>query len=135
MRKYVLLLLIVLATGTTAWGTIASVMPPEDACACEELYIHVGTCLPYECDARCTKVCVRGSTVIVDMYYGCEDCKCGGATCIDGCVNIGEFCPGVYSVIVRIYCMCEDSCCCRRPRICAFGTTFFRVAACCAPEP
>ena len=135
MKKYVLLLLMLSATGKTAWGAIADVMPPEEACACEDLYIQVSTCIPYDCEPHYTRVCVRGSMIIVDMYYACDDCRCSGATCIDECVNIGDFCPGVYAVIVRIYCVCGDPCCCARPRICALGSTFFRVEMCCTPDP
>ena len=135
MKKCVLLPLILFATGTTAWGALADVVPPAEPCACEDLYLHISTCIPYECEPHYTKVCVHGSMVIVDMYYTCDDCKCGGAACIDECVNIGDFCPGVYSVIVRITCMCGDPCCCGRAKICALGSTFFRVGMCCTPDP
>lgn len=127
MKKYGLLVLIVAAMSTTAWASpFASVKAPECAPACEDVMVHVDACLPYDCEEMCTKVCVRGNMIIVDMFYGCEDCKCGGATCISECVNVGELCPGMYSVVVRIYCKCEGSCC-SRPRVCALGSTFLRV--------
>ena len=138
MKKYGLLLLMVLASSTTAWGAFACVEAPKYACPCEDVYINVSACLPFECEpCYDTKVCVRGNMVIVDMYFYCEDCKCGGATCIDECVNIGEFCPGMYSVIVRIHCKCLDPGCYRmkRARICALGSTFFRVCKYCPPAP
>jgi len=132
MKKYGLLLAMVLVMSTTAWGGIASVCVPKCNCACEPVYAHVETCLPYDdCELHCTNVCVRGNMVIVDMLYVCADGACGGATCVDECVDLGEFCPGMYSVIVRINCACG---CCARPRICALGSTFFRVVPClCQP--
>lgn len=130
MKKYGLLFVMVLAMSTAAWGSIARVTVPPCAPACEPVCAHVDACLPCEAPGGPdVNVCVRGNMVIVDMVYDCEDCGCGGATCIDKCVNLGEFCPGMYSVIVRIFCVCDDPCCDSRPRICALGSTFLRV--CC----
>jgi len=131
MKKYGLLLMVVLVMSSTAWGGMARVMTPKCAPACEPVWAHVKACLPYECEEHCTTVCVRGNMIIVDMLYTCEDCSCGGATCVDKCVDLGDLCPGMYSVVVRIHCACG---CCPRPRICALGSSFFRVVPC-LPAP
>ena len=135
MKKYGLLMVIVLAMSTAAWaGPFACVMVPRCVPACEEVKIHVKACLPFDCDDEpCIRVCRRGGFVLVDILYDCDDCCCGGATCVDGCVDIGEFCPGRYIVIVRIYCQCGGPCC-YMPRVCAMGSASF-TARCATRAP
>jgi len=128
MKKYGLLFVMVLVMSTTAWGSMACVSVPSCAPVCEPVHAQVNACLPYYCSGDpCVNVCVRGNMIIVNMVYECEDCDCGGATCVDECVDLGELCPGMYAVVVRIYCACECYSC---PRICALGSSFMRVVPC-----
>ncbi len=127
MKKYGLLFVMVLALSTTAWGSMACVSVPPCVCACEPVTANVRACIPYDCELHCESVCVRGNVIVVDMLYVCEDCPCGGATCINENIDLGELCPGMYSVVVKIRCACScDSC----PKTCALGSTFFRTIYC-----
>ncbi len=141
MQKYGLLLVTVLAMSTAGWASpFACVTVPRCVPACEDVTIDVGACLPYKgCELLPdgVDVCVRGNLILVDMYFGCPSCMCGGATCVDEKVVIEDgLCPGMYIVMVRIKCMCSGPCC-FMSRTCAMGSTFFQVRCpdLCAPEP
>ncbi len=137
MKKYGLLLLMVLAMSTPAWaGPFACVTVDRCVPACEDVSINVKACLPFrDCVLQDTDVCVRGALILVDMYFCCPSCRCGGATCVDEDVVVeGGLCPGMYIVLVRIHCACGGPCC-FRPRICAMGSAFFQAVCCDQPAP
>ena len=138
MKKYGLLLLMVLVTSTTAWaGPFACVTVDRCVPACEDVTINVKACIPYRgCELIGEpEICVRGGLILVDMYYACPDCYCGGATCIDESPVVEDgLCPGMYIVLVRIHCVCCGPCG-FRPRICAMGSTFFQAMCCDQAQP
>lgn len=141
MKKYALLLLIVLGVSTTAWGGFACVTVPATTPCDQEVCMNFQACLPYDCtDTPAVDYCVRGNMVIVDIVYQCADCTCGGRTAVneDLCLDL---CPGVYSVLVRISVDCADACWDFGPRVSALGSAFFKVCSCepcaspwCLPE-
>jgi hypothetical protein len=136
MKKYTLLLLIVLGVSTTAWGSFACVtVPPCTPCA-DDVCIGVTACLPYNCSGEpIVEYCVYGNMVLVDILYTCEDCACGGRTAVDTGVCV-PLCPGVYSVLARVSVECESGCWATGPRVSAIGSAFFKV--CCdnpCPSP
>jgi len=126
MKKYGLLLLMVLAMSTPAWaGPFACVTVDRCVPACAPVTINVRACIPYNCVPAGMSYCIRGGLIIVDLDYDCENCMCGGATCVDEDVVIDSgVCPGMYIVLVRVNAACPGPCC-FRPRICAMGSAFF----------
>jgi hypothetical protein len=130
MKKQALLLLLVLGISTTAWGSFACVTVPACTPCDEQVCINVKACIPYDCEMVGEPiVCVRGSMVIVDICYSCQDCVCGGKTVVNenACVDL---CPGVYSVLVRVSVDCD--CWSFGPRVSAIGSAFFKV---CCDDP
>jgi hypothetical protein len=143
MRKYALLLLIVLGIGAPAWGvTQASVCVP--GCVSCNTYVKatVRACIPGNCEVVSAKSRVLGNVILVDVFVKCKcpwqgPCAWPGVTPICKEVPLGKFCPGIYSVLANVYCLNVDTCCpqCRSllgtPTIpCATGAGFFRVYGC-----
>ncbi len=138
MKKYGLLLLVVLAMSTAAWaGPFACVTVPRCVPACEEITVITNACLPFDCElAGPPRVCIRGALIMVDWDFTCDNCMCGPATCIkDAPATVGPLCPGMYIVLVRINCQCCGPCCLFRPRICAMGSAFFQAVCCDQSQP
>ena len=128
MKKYGLLLMIVLAASTTTWGSLASVWtcPKSPNCG-DTVKVYVKACVPGVCEVVCVdKTCV-GNMIIVDVYLDCLRACDSTEVCEEKC--IGELCPGMYSVFVRIW-SSYGGC---RASVAALGLTFLRVAPCCRP--
>jgi hypothetical protein len=136
MKKYTLLLLLVLGISTTAWGGFACVNVPACTPCEEDVQINVTACIPYDCDCPAEiRHCVRGNMVLVDIDYTCHGCTCGGKKEVNKNVVV-PLCPGIYSVLVRINVDCDDDCWPFGPRVAAIGSAFFKV--CCndpCPSP
>ncbi len=132
MKKYALLMLIVLGTSTVAWaGPWASISVPPGVCSGQPVTITVGACLQgqYTCDQP-VDWCVHGNLIIVDIHLtrvnACHDAL---QLCKD--VNIMRLCPGTYSVVARIY--VRDKGLCGKPGMyvmSAVGSTWFNVKCC-----
>lgn len=126
MKKYGFLLVMVLMMSTTAWGSLASVWTCPESPDCDDMVkVYVKACVPGDCEVACVKKMCIGNMIIVDIYLDCM-CACG-STQISEYKCIGKLCPGTYSVFARVWCS-HGGC---RPRVCALGSTFFRVAPCC----
>ncbi len=146
MRKYALLMLIVLGIGAPAWSaTRARVIIPDCVSCWDCVKVTVRACVPAECEVACVKKSILGNIILVDIYLKCE-CQCGcgcpypRTTQICEKVYLGKFCPGIYSVIANVYCRNVDKCCpqCKSllgsPTLpCAAGAGFFRVRGCTWP--
>lgn len=146
MKKYALLMLIVLGISAPVWGcTRASVCTPECVSCTDCVKVTVRACIPGDCDLARIKKSVVGNIVLVDICVKCEcpcgcSCTCPGVTRIREEVCLGKFCPGIYSVIANVYCKNVDECCPHCKSLlgnsvipCASGAGFFHVRGCMWP--
>ena len=133
MKKYALLMLVVLGTSTVAWGgPWASIVVPPSVCSGDNVTIKVGACLPgtYNNCATQVKWCVQGNLIIVDIYLTRTD-KCHDSLLLCKEVDIKRLCPGLHSVVARIH--VRDVGPCGIPGMyvmSAVGSTWFNVKCC-----
>ena len=138
MKKYALLLFLVLGMSTTTWGlSFACVQVTPECPSCEEnITICVSGCIPGDCYIADSQVCVRGSIITVDIYMCCEyKCEPPYSTTFNQCLDLGALCPGWYSVMAKVHCTDMGACgpfCTCPTGICATGSAFFRV---CCDDP
>ena len=142
MKKCALLMLIVLGTSTVAWAGPWACIDVQKKCWCsgEDVKVHVGACLPGTFDTCQTKIvpCVQGNLILVDVYLTRTD-TCLGSLRLCEPVDLKTLCPGLYSVVARIY--VRDVGPCGRPGMylmSALGSAQFRVKCCdpcCSPFP
>ena len=136
MKKYALLLFLVLGMSTTTWGlTFACVQVTPNSPSCDDdITICVSGCIPGNCAVVDSRVCVKGSIITVDIYMEC-DCQCAPpyATKYNECFDIGFLCPGRYTVMARVHCADLGGCgllCSCPGGVCAVGSAPIHV--CCA---
>lgn len=155
MKKYMWLMVLVLAMSTTAWGfcRIDVSVDPDPPVAGESWQVIVEGCIPGEnCEVIDTDIEVRLRLVIVEVLVEC-DCCTGGCTELEPvAVDAPELqLCGVYFIVVKVYrqCRCDDQaensngdtrCFCPwklwcRPILCGIGSTYFRIwdEDCCGP--
>jgi hypothetical protein len=141
MKKYALLMLIVLGTSTVAVaGPWACVDVPKCVCSGDNVTIKVGACLQGTFSS-CMKVvpCVQGNLILVDIYLTRTD-KCLGSLQLCKPVDLKTLCPGLYSVVARIY-VKDVGDCPPLGGVCALaavGSAYFNVKCCdpcCSPFP
>jgi hypothetical protein len=135
MKKYALLLLLVLAPSTVAWAgsTCIQVNPANPTCT-DDVYLTVLSCIPLVGTVTCVDYRVSTSNMIyVNVYLTYDPYQRGGSTKVDETVNIGDLCPGSYMVLARVYCS-PDSC---SPRYATWGlgATVFKVTCGTCPQP
>ena len=142
MKKHALLILIVLGVSTAAWaGPWACVDVPACVCSDQCVAVKVGACIPgqfNECQTR-VESCVQGGFIFVDIYLTRYD-KCQGSLNLCESVQVGTLCPGVYSVVARVYVKDVGPCTLPflRPVLTAIGSANLRVVCCdpcCWPWP
>ena len=140
MKKYALLMLIVLGMSTAAWaGPWACVDAPACVCSDECVNINVGACIPGRfCGDPYVKWCVKGNLVLVDIYLvRYDECHDSLKLCEPVCLE--NLCPGNYSVVARIYVKDVGPCAFPgRSVLTAMGSTRFTVKCCdpcCSPWP
>jgi hypothetical protein len=137
MRKYAVVLLIVLGLSTGAWAGLracVSVSPHCPTCQ-DDVWLAVSAEVPGQCYVADIKTCIQGGSIVATIILDCDDCS--GCTSIDQTVDLGTLCPGLYIAFVKIVanppdCGCPDCCgpcggCLDMPRLVAVGATNFRV--------
>jgi len=139
MKKYMWLLVLVLGMSTTAWGVCrVGIDVEEPVCAGDTSLAFSGSIC---CSGQCTidedpVVSQFGRTIYMDIYLNCT-CPCGYTE--EGDDDTLELayplCPGLYIVVVRVWCTYEfwPYCMFNRPILCGMGSTWFNVCCCGAP--
>jgi hypothetical protein len=129
MKKYAMLLLVVLMLSTSAWASTLAYVTVSPACpnCVDNVCINVLACVPKACTVTEVDSCVRtNNMILVDIYLECPDCSCGGSTKVDETVCVGDLCPGTYFVVARVY--WSGACCKSTPTAAAVGSTVFKVS-------
>lgn len=133
MKKYALLLSMVLALSTSAWGGsfVCVQVSPDDPSCDTDITLCASGCVPGDCSVMDVQVCVKGSIILMDIHMDCTyDCAPPYSTTFNECVNIGKLCPGAYAVLAMVHCSDVGDCApCCGGGVRAMGTAYFDV--CC----
>jgi hypothetical protein len=130
MRKYVLLLLIVLAVSANAWAGYTSLSLTVKA-----INDSASGTLRFTGPSD-AKICIDpikppcDKCFSVKIFVDCDDCSCRATRSFCVPINFGsKLCPGKYTVSVEIYCRCHKCCKDGCPKRIATLTSSFTISS------